>query len=101
MSVESKGRAVALDVEYVARLARLELTPEEIATFRPQLDQLLAYFRQLGELDLTGIEPTSHAHPAENVLRDDEPRPGLDTERVLRNAPACIEGQFEVPRIVE
>ena len=57
--------------------------------------------QKLGELDVSGIEPTSHAHPVHNVFREDAVRPGLDLDQVLENAPAVIEDQFKVPRIVE
>ena len=60
-----------IDVAYVARLARLHLSDEEIRTFQPQLEQIVGYIRKISELDLTGIEPTSHAHRVENVFRRD------------------------------
>jgi aspartyl-tRNA(Asn)/glutamyl-tRNA(Gln) amidotransferase subunit C len=91
----------AIDVDYVAHLARLHLTDEEIRTFQAQLSQIVDYVRKIDHLKLDGIEPTSHAHPVVNVLRRDEVRPGLDREAVLRNAPAVIQDQFMVPKIVE
>ena len=90
-----------IDVSYVAHLARLHLTVDETATFQAQLDQVVGYVQKLGQLDVSGIEPTSHAHPVHNVFREDAVRPGLDLDRVLENAPAVIENQFKVPRIVE
>lgn len=90
-----------IDVAYVAHLARLHLTQEEQATFQSQLEQIVKYVRKLGELDLDGIEPTSHAHAVQNVFRKDEVRPGLDHDQVMQNAPAEIQGQFSVPKIVE
>jgi len=95
------GGAAGIDVAYVARLARLDLTEAEIRTFQPQLDQILEYVRKIGALNVEGIEPTSHAHPVVNVFRRDEPRAGLDRERVLSNAPAVVQDQFMVPKIVE
>ncbi len=90
-----------IDVRDVAHLARLHLTDNEVDTFQPQLQGIVAYVRKLNELNLDGIEPTSHAHPVRNVFRRDEPKEGLDRESVLGNAPVCHEGQFSVPRIVE
>ena len=91
----------AMDVGYVANLARIDLTPEEIERFQAQLDQVLDYVRQLEELDVEGVEPTAHAFPVENVFRDDVPRPGMETEEAERNAPAWRKQQFGVPRILE
>ena len=90
-----------INVEYVARLARLRLTADETRAFQDQLGHVLTYVRQIGKLDLSGIEPTSHARPLSNVFRKDEVRPGLDREEVLRNAPATTNEQFTVPKIVE
>lgn len=90
-----------MDVRYVARLARLQLTEAEAELFGRQLDQILAYVDQLKELDVTGIEPTAHAVPRVNVMRPDEPRPGLTQAEALENAPAHANGLFLVPKIVE
>ncbi len=90
-----------IDVAYVAHLARLRLSDEEIATFQHQLEDVVEYVRKLGELDLGDIEPTSHAHPVHNVFRKDEVRPGLDHDGVMANAPAQRDGEFQVPKIVE
>lgn len=90
-----------MDVRYVARLARLELTEEEATLFQAQLGQILAYVDQLKQLDVTGIEPTAHAVPRVNVMRPDEPRPGLSQQEALANAPAQANGLFLVPKIVE
>ena len=93
--------ATALDVKYVAHLARLALTPAEEANFGSQLDQVLGYIEKLKELDVSGIEPTAHAVPLVNVFRPDEVRPGLSPVEALRNAPAQANGLFQVPKIVE
>jgi len=90
-----------IDVTYVAHLARLHLTDEEVAVFQPQLEQIVAYVDKIGELDLEGIEPTSHAHPVLNVFRADSARSGLAHEDVMANAPKSTSGQFLVPKIVE
>ena len=89
------------DVAYVAHLARLQLSEAEMAKISAQLKDILAYVDKLSEVDVTGVEPTAHAVPLSNVLRPDEVRPSLDTERVLRNAPESARDHFIVPKIVE
>lgn len=91
----------SIDIGYVARLARMDLTAEEARLFGAQLGEVLAYVRQLEEVDVSGIEPTAHPAPLLNVARPDEVRPSLDHEWALRNAPAQENGLFLVPRIVE
>ncbi len=90
-----------MDIEKVAKLARLELSEEERETFGNQLEQILAYMEQLNRLDTTGVEPTSHAIPICNVFREDEVKPSCPQEEVLTIAPAEEEGHFKVPRIIE
>ena len=90
-----------IDVEYVAHLARLYLTEDEIATFQGQLDGIVGYVQQIGTLNLDGIEPTSHAVPDNNVFREDIARPGLEHDVVMDNAPRKKDGQFVVPQIIE
>jgi len=89
------------EVEYVARLARLELTPGEKELFAGQMDAILGYVEKLKELDVSRVEPTAHAVPTVNVTRADEVRPSLPHEEALRNAPAKAGGLFIVPKIVE
>jgi len=101
MSPESTRDAVKIDVAYVARLARLYLTDEERRTFQSQLEHIVAYVHKIRELDVEGIEPTSHAIAVQNVFRTDDVRPGLDRDAVLANAPARTGDQFMVPKIVE
>ena len=91
----------SIDVRYVAKLARLGLTDEEVATYQAQLDDILAYVAKLKELDVEAIEPTAHAMPVENVFRDDEPAPCLDRDEALANAPAVYQALFEVPPVIE
>ena len=90
-----------MDIEKVARLARLELSEEEKKTFGNQLEQILAYMEQLNRLDTTGVEPTSHAIPIQNAFRGDETRPSSLREEVLDIAPEEEDGHFRVPRIIE
>jgi aspartyl-tRNA(Asn)/glutamyl-tRNA(Gln) amidotransferase subunit C len=89
------------DIQYVARLARLSLTPAEEEQFGAQLAGILGYIEKLKELDVSGIEPTAHAVPLVNVFRADVVQPSLSNEEALRNAPAKANGLFVVPKIVE
>ena len=90
-----------INVAYVANLARLDLDAESCALFQRQIGTIVDYVRQIGELDLEGIETTSHSQPVYNVFREDVEHAGLDHERVMANAPARLEDEFRVPRIVE
>lgn len=94
-------KSETMDVSYVATLARLKLTPEEIAAFQTQLKQVLSYVEQLGALNLDGIEPTAHAAPQVNVFRDDEVTSSLPVEEATRNAPHRANDLFRVPKVVE
>jgi aspartyl-tRNA(Asn)/glutamyl-tRNA(Gln) amidotransferase subunit C len=89
------------DVNYVARLARISLTPAEEEQFGAQLAHILSYIEKLNQLDVSQIEPTAHAFPMVNVSRPDEIRPSLTNEEALSNAPAQANGLFMVPKIVE
>ena len=89
------------DVEHVARLARLALTDAEIERVREQLNGILTYIEKLNELDTSDVEPTSHAVPLVNVMRDDEAGPCLPREEALANAPDRAGEFFRVPRIIE
>ena len=90
-----------LDVAYIARLARLDLTAEETALFQTQLAQVLEHAAKLAEVDLEGVEAAAHAFPIFDVLREDEARPGLTQEEALRNAPRSARGLFIVPKVIE
>ena len=89
------------DVVHVARLARLALTDAELETMREQLNAILSHIDALRGVDTAGIEPTSHAVPQFNVVRDDDPRPCLSVEEMLANAPDRAGDFFRVPRIIE
>jgi aspartyl-tRNA(Asn)/glutamyl-tRNA(Gln) amidotransferase subunit C len=89
------------EVEHVARLARLELSGAEKERMRRELDGILSYIDKLRALDTTGVEPTSHAVPLTNVLRDDVEKPSLPREEMLANAPDRNRELFRVPRIIE
>lgn len=90
-----------MDIEKVARLARLELTEREKNTLGGQLEQILDYMEQLNHLDTTGVEPTSHAIPLSNVFKEDEVKPSFPIEEVLGIAPDEEDGHFKVPKIIE
>ncbi len=92
---------VEIDIEHVARLARLELTPEEKERLRAQLGLILEHAAKVGEVATAEVPPTAWAIPRVNVLRPDEPTPSLPVEEVLANAPEVEEDRFKVPRIVE
>ncbi|MGD1083998.1 MAG: Asp-tRNA(Asn)/Glu-tRNA(Gln) amidotransferase subunit GatC [Verrucomicrobiota bacterium] len=89
------------NIQYVAHLARLSLTPAEEEQFGAQLAGILGYIEKLKQLDVSGIEPTAHAVPMVNVARADLLRPSLSNQEALRNAPAKANGLFIVPKIVE
>ena len=93
--------AQKLDVAHIASLARLDLSAEEITTFQGQLDKILDYVEKLSELDVDGIEPTAHASPVFDVMRDDVARPGFGVENALKNAPRRVGDQFGVPKVIE
>lgn len=90
-----------LNIDYVAQLARLALTPEEKAKFATQLGDVLHHIERLGEVDVSGVEATAHAFPVENVWDADVPRAGLSVADALRNAPAQRENMISVPKVVE
>jgi aspartyl-tRNA(Asn)/glutamyl-tRNA(Gln) amidotransferase subunit C len=92
---------VSIDIDHLATLSRLALTPEEKARFSAQLGDILGYVEQLKQVNVDGVEPTAHATPIFNVLQDDDPRPGLPVEEALRNAPAQRDQMVLVPRVVE
>lgn len=93
--------AAAIDVKYVAHLARLSLSPVEERQFQAQLGHVLGYIEKLTQLDVSQVEPTAHAVPLLNVTRPDEVHPSISNEEALRNAPAKANGLFIVPKIVE
>ena len=84
-------------VLHVARLSRLRLTDAEVERMQRELSGILDHIEKIGELDLAGVEPTSHVVQIENVLRADEPRPSMAPERALDSAPDPGPGGFRVP----
>ena len=93
--------AAPIDVQYVAQLARLALSPEEEQRFGEQLSHVLHHLEKLNQLDVSQVEPTAHAMPLVNVTRPDEIQPSLPLEEALRNGPSTGHGLFLVPKIVE
>ncbi|MCR8846279.1 Asp-tRNA(Asn)/Glu-tRNA(Gln) amidotransferase subunit GatC [Paenibacillus sp. SC116] len=89
------------DVEHVAKLARLLLTDEEKERYTDQLNAILKYADKLNELNTDDVQPTTHVLPIRNVMREDEVRPSLDRELVMKNAPEEEDGQFRVPAVLE
>ncbi len=89
------------DVRKVARLARLAFAPEEEARLVDDLNQMLDYVAALDQLDTTGVAPTAHVLPMENVFRDDVHGHSLDQSDVLHNAPLSGQGHFRVPSVIE
>jgi aspartyl-tRNA(Asn)/glutamyl-tRNA(Gln) amidotransferase subunit C len=88
-------------VRYVADLARIALTDEEVERFTAQLSVVLDAVGKLGAVDTETIAPTASVLPLENVLREDEPREGLTVEEALRNAPARDGDLFRVQTVIE
>lgn len=90
-----------LDVEYIARLARLNLNAEEIKLLEKQLEGILSYIDKLKEVNIEGVSPTTHVLPLKNIFREDEVKPSLACEDVLKNAPSKKDGFFKVPPILK
>ena len=93
--------AADLDVAYVARLARINLSEEEAKAFQKQLGDVLNYVEKLRQADVSRVEVAAHALPIFNVFRADAPRDWLTAEQALSNAPRKANGLFIVPKVVE
>jgi aspartyl-tRNA(Asn)/glutamyl-tRNA(Gln) amidotransferase subunit C len=92
---------VEIDIEHVARLARLELNDEEKTRLRAQLGVILEHAARVQEVAAEDVPPTAQAVPRSNVFRPDVPQPTLSREEALAGAPEVEDGRFKVPRIVE
>ena len=90
-----------LNIDRIAELSRLALTPEEKARFSAQLGSVLGHIEQLAKVDVAAIEPTAHAFPLHNVWAADVTQPGLAVVAALRNAPAQRDNMIVVPKVVE
>jgi aspartyl-tRNA(Asn)/glutamyl-tRNA(Gln) amidotransferase subunit C len=89
------------DVDYVARLARLEISQDERSLYTGQLDRILGHAQALNAVETTTVEPTFHVLPLTNVLREDRIKPSMPREEILANAPDKARGCFRVPKILE
>jgi len=90
-----------MDIDYVANLARIELSSQEKEKFQGQLGDVLKYFEKLQEVDIEGVEPTAHAFPRFNVWDEDQSINGFTAEEALSNAPKARNDQVVVPKVVE
>jgi len=88
------------EVRHVAKLARLAIPEDRLPDFTAKLESILTYVEQLKEVNVDGIEPTSHAIPITNVLRADVPTEPLSLEDVLKNAPESDGPFFKVPKVI-
>ncbi|MCK4340837.1 MAG: Asp-tRNA(Asn)/Glu-tRNA(Gln) amidotransferase subunit GatC [Phycisphaerae bacterium] len=96
--------AAVIDEEqvwHIAKLARLNLSDDEVQLFAGQLAEIFAYFRILDTVDTEGVEPLAHALAVTNVLREDEPADSLCSEKALANAPQREQGFFRVPKVLD
>jgi len=92
---------VEIDIDHVAKLARLQLTDEEKERLRAQLGAILDHAAKVGQVATADVQPTAYAIPRSNVMRPDERTPSLGVDEVLANAPEAENERFKVPRIVE
>ena len=95
------AKSTDLDVGYVSKLARLNLSDEETQLFQKQLADVLEYAEKLGEVDVSHVEAAAHAVPMFNVFREDEPRDWFTAEEALANAPQKSNQLFIVTKVVE
>jgi aspartyl-tRNA(Asn)/glutamyl-tRNA(Gln) amidotransferase subunit C len=92
---------VEIDIEHVAKLARLDLSDDETERLRTQLAQILEHAARVGEVAAADVAPTASPIPRANVYRDDVAEPCLPVDEALRNAPERDGDRFRVPRIAE
>ena len=91
-----------MDVRKIAHLARIELTDDEASRYQEQVGQIIKYIEQLKEVDVSGIEPTAHAAPVFDVVREDVVTgESISQEAVLANAPAVAHEQIKMPKVVD
>ncbi len=89
------------DVKYIAGLSRIHLRDEEAQDLARDLEGILDYVKKLETLDVSGIEPTSHVLPLKNVYREDEIKPSLNKDALLKNSVKHHNGSFQVPKVIE
>lgn len=90
-----------IDINHVAKLARLTLTSEEASRYAAQLDGILSYIDTLTQYDLGAVEPTAHAMPVYDVIRPDECGSSFSQDEALSNAPKRVADQFQIPKVIE
>ena len=95
------GQEPTMDIDYVANLARIALTEEEKKLFSGQLGEVLEHIEKMKDLDVSGVEPTAHAFPLENVWQEDVSKDGLSASEALSNAPQQRDQMIVVPKVVE
>jgi aspartyl-tRNA(Asn)/glutamyl-tRNA(Gln) amidotransferase subunit C len=95
------GEASEIDVAYVAKLARLNLSDAETRLFQKQLGDVLKYAEKLREVDVSDVEAAAHAIPIFNVFREDQPCDWFTAEEALKNAPRKANNLFIVTKVVE
>ena len=88
------------DLKHIARLARLHFKDEELKVFESQIAEILAFVDELKEVNVQGVEPTSHPLSLSNVFREDNPKPSLPIEEFLKKSPKARGRFFEVPKII-
>ena len=101
MDAPSTPPITIAEVIAVARLAHLDFTPEELEPLTRELGDILAYVKQLEQVDVTGVPPTAHVQLERLPLREDEPAPSLPRELALREAPRVVTEGFAVPAFVD
>jgi len=89
------------EVEKIAQLAKLKFSEDEKAKLQKDMNQVLGYIEQLNELDLQNVEPLENINETENVMREDEIKPWLNTEEALKNAPSKTQKFFKVPKVID
>lgn len=95
------SKDIDIDIEYVAKLARVELSEDEKSRFSQQLQDILGYFERIIAVDVSDVEPTAHAFPLFNVWQEDKTESGFTQETALSNAPEKRDNQIRVPKVVE
>jgi aspartyl-tRNA(Asn)/glutamyl-tRNA(Gln) amidotransferase subunit C len=90
-----------IDIHHVAKLARLALSDAQATRYASQIERILDHMDTLAKLQLSGVEPTSHALPVYDVIRPDQALPGLTQQQALQNAPKSALAQFQIPKVIE
>lgn len=88
------------DIQHLASLSSLALADDEVDGLRQDLENIIGYIKQLGELDTSGVEPTYQVTGLENIWREDEVQPGIPAEKLLEMAPEKQNNQVKVPQVL-